>query len=64
MYLFSPCGNYLESHGWWEFLYGNTEKKFSATQRVWESVPAGGSSDSKDEGDLLGQYQLQRKMEF
>ena len=32
--------------------------------RVWESVPAGGNSDSKDEGDPLGQYQLQRKMEF
>ena len=31
---------------------------------MWESVPAGGDSNSKDEGDLLGQYQLQRKMEL
>lgn len=64
MYLFSPCGNYLESHVWWDILYGNTEDNFSATQRMWESVPAGGNSDSKDEGDLLVQYQLQRKLEF
>lgn len=31
---------------------------------MWESVPAGGDSNSKDEGDLLGQCQLKEKWNF